>query len=75
MNPFTPSKSQTQFFNPQPGYAESGWKYLGCANETDNGRALNGAAFTNATSMTNQVCAAYCASKNFPYAGTEYGQE
>jgi Domain of unknown function (DUF1996)/WSC domain len=75
VNPFTPSATLIQFFTAQPGYTENGWEYVGCANESSNGRALSGPGFTNSTSMSNQACTAYCLSKNYPYAGIEYGQE
>jgi len=50
--------------------------YVGCANENNAnpGRALNGSNYANST-VTNDQCTAFCASQNFKYAGTEYGQE
>jgi len=48
--------------------------YLGCASEASSGRALSAASYSD-NSMTNAVCASYCASNNFNLFGTEYGRE
>ena len=62
-------------FKPTPGTVVDGWQYLGCANEIHNARALSGGAYANDTTMSNAVCQAFCATKNLPLAGTEYGKE
>ena len=62
-------------FYPTVGKVYNNWTYLGCANETANGRSLTGASYTNLTSMTNEVCQAYCSSQNYPLAATEYGSQ
>jgi len=50
------------------------WKYQGCY--TDGGpRALAGDMYANATGMTSESCIAYCDTKGFYYAGTEYSSE
>lgn len=50
----------------------NGWNYVGCANDSQSGRALGAATYTNATGMTVESCMAYCTSKNYKYAGLEY---
>lgn len=48
--------------------------YIGCYTEV-NGRALPGVSIVNTTSMTNDLCASYCMSRNYALFGTEYSQE
>jgi Domain of unknown function (DUF1996)/WSC domain len=48
--------------------------YVGCYSEV-NGRTLSGAAFSNTTGMTNELCASYCMSRNYALFGTEFSQE
>jgi hypothetical protein len=52
------------------------FSYVGCANEytTTTGRALGGVNVANNT-INNEQCANYCASQNYLYAGTEYGNQ
>ena len=69
------STGPTATFLPTVGTVYNKWMYLGCANEATNGRSLSGAGYVNMTSMTNEVCQVFCASKNYPIAGTEYGTE
>ncbi|KIP07217.1 hypothetical protein PHLGIDRAFT_35537 [Phlebiopsis gigantea 11061_1 CR5-6] len=63
-----------------PGFANAaapltpGWGDLGCIAEGTNGRALTGAS-TTSPNMTANVCAGFCASKGFTYAGIEFGDE
>ena len=52
----------------------AGWAEVGCTVEGTTGRALTGASTTSPT-MTKAVCANFCASGGFPYAGVEYGDE
>lgn len=47
--------------------------FQGCYSEATNGRALTGAAYSNSTSMTIEMCAADC--NGFSMFGVEYGQE
>ena len=49
-----------------------GWTEIGCIAEGTNGRALTGASYVDATAMTKNTCAAFCASKGFTYAGIEW---
>lgn len=55
-----------------PTGAPSPWKYLGCANETDN-RSLSGIAISG--TMTPETCQDFCFTNNFPLAGTEFGEQ
>lgn len=48
--------------------------YVGCYSEV-NGRALTSVQVVNTTSMTNDLCASYCMSRNYALFGTEYSQE
>ncbi|OCF34866.1 hypothetical protein I316_03412 [Kwoniella heveanensis BCC8398] len=48
--------------------------YVGCFKDTSGGRHLSG-GYTAGSNMNNKVCTAYCQSKGFAYAGTEYAQE
>ena len=75
INPSQVSSGPKTKFVPTIGAVVSGWKYLGCASEIANGRSLSGAAYTDSTNMSNSACQAFCASKKFPLAATEYGSE
>ncbi|KKY25296.1 putative wsc domain-containing protein [Phaeomoniella chlamydospora] len=61
--------------DPEPGYRLGNWTYLGCATDSSSERALDGASYANSTSMTIELCMAYCAKKNLPLAGLEYADE
>lgn len=39
------------------------------------GRTINDASYADGEKMTTESCLAFCTSKGFPYAGTEYSQE
>lgn len=56
------------------GAEVNGWKYLGCANEPTNARALDGASMIDGN-LTNGVCQAWCSKKGFTMAGTEYASQ
>lgn len=60
---------------PALGVVVNGWRYMGCANDTNGGRALSAASFPNSNTMTNDACQAFCTTKGCPMAGTEYGSE
>ena len=72
---FTPSATKivTTAAAPSVTGALANFRAEGCWTEAP-GRALAGSSF-NSDSMTPQVCAAYCASKNHPLFGIEYGRE
>jgi hypothetical protein len=54
----------------------SQWVFMGSAAEPGHGtRALNGALSTANSSMTIESCMAFCAWKNYPLAGVEYGNQ
>ncbi|KAG7108844.1 WSC domain-containing protein like [Verticillium longisporum] len=55
-----------------PAEIAGGWTYQGCY--IDINRSLTGASRVSAD-MTNEVCATFCASRGFAYAGTEWYQE
>ncbi|KAH8598152.1 hypothetical protein B0O99DRAFT_55550 [Bisporella sp. PMI_857] len=52
----------------------AGWSYHGCFSDS-NDRVLSGIKFANIghRQVTNTKCVAYCDSKGFSMAGTEYG--
>lgn len=52
----------------------SGWSDVGCIVEGTSGRALTGASTTD-PAMTKAMCASFCDSKGFSYAGAEYSDE
>jgi hypothetical protein len=53
-----------------------GWNYVGCSNDSTGGlRVLNAVNYSNTTNMTVENCQAYCASKNYKYAGLELGTQ
>jgi WSC domain len=39
------------------------------------GRTLNGASYSNDTTMTDESCISFCSAKGFLYAGTEYASQ
>ena len=49
--------------------------YAGCLREPAGARALTGASTVDASAMTNEACATFCATRGFALAGTEYSQE
>jgi hypothetical protein len=62
------------------------WSSHECSKKTDlltllqirdnvAARTLTSAGYTNATDMTVENCVNYCNTRNFIYAGVEYGQE
>lgn len=57
--------------------APAGWSYKGCFSDNLNARALTGVTFANIghREVTNTKCIAYCESKGFSLAGTEYAGE
>lgn len=52
----------------------SGWGYVGCGTDNYYNRILT-AANTAKDDMTNEQCVAFCESKGFSIAGTEYAKE
>lgn len=56
------------------GPLPAGWNAIGCIAEGTNGRALSAVSTTN-PQMTNAMCASFCDSKGFTYAGAEFGDE
>jgi hypothetical protein len=57
------------------GASLGGWTSAGCyADQLGNSRALTGIKFANVgSSMTTSKCIAYCSSKGYSIAGTEFG--
>jgi len=54
----------------------AGWSYHGCYSDTRAGeRVLSGIKFANIGNhqVSNKKCVAYCDSKGYSMAGTEYG--
>ncbi|KAK5404051.1 hypothetical protein LTR06_009984 [Exophiala xenobiotica] len=51
-----------------------GWTYTGCGTDNYFSRILTGATESN-DNMTNEACVAFCDSKGFSVAGTEYSKE
>ena len=75
VNPTPASTGPRVTFLPTVGTIYSSWKYMGCANETANGRSLTGASYSDNTAMTNEACQSFCAAKHYPIAATEFGTE
>lgn len=50
------------------------WTYEGCYVDVP-GRTLGGAGYADGEEMTIESCLAFCTSKGFAYAGTEYSVE
>jgi hypothetical protein len=63
-------------FTAKPVILSNGWEVAStpCVAEGTSGRALPGASFS-APDMIPSKCMDFCASKNFMYAGVEYGSE
>ncbi|EFQ26203.1 WSC domain-containing protein [Colletotrichum graminicola M1.001] len=57
---------------PAPPTLANGYAYQGCY--VDVGRTISAAQTANGQ-MSNDACTAYCFSKGFAYAGTEYANE
>ncbi|KAN0122276.1 WSC domain containing protein [Hyaloscypha variabilis] len=61
--------------------APSPWSYYGCWNETtlaagtNGARALAGGVEEDLSTMTADVCLAYCKSASYTFAGIEYTRE
>jgi hypothetical protein len=52
----------------------TGWDYQGCW--TDYGlRKLAGLSYVDSVNMTEENCIDFCNTRNYTYAGVEYGQE
>ncbi|KAI1613238.1 WSC domain-containing protein [Exophiala viscosa] len=67
----TISPSNATFFT---DLTSQGWSYTGCGTDNYSNRILTGASESN-SNMTNEVCIAFCESKGFTVAGTEYSDE
>ncbi|KAJ9634674.1 hypothetical protein H2204_006123 [Knufia peltigerae] len=63
--------SNASFFTDLTG---KGWSYTGCGTDNYYTRILTGASESN-DQMTNEACVAFCDSKGFSVAGTEYSKE
>jgi hypothetical protein len=74
LNAFTMSTLADAPSLPAINSTTNGWQYLGSADDSLSVRALAGTNFAN-DSMTVEVCQQYCTSKNFQFAGVEYGRE
>lgn len=64
-------------YSDQSGFVDltsKGWGYTGCGTDDYYNRALTGANTAN-DQMTNENCVAFCESKGFSIAGTEYSRE
>lgn len=53
----------------------SGWDYAGCSVDALNPRSLSLAFYRDDAGMTGETCIAYCSSKGYNVAGTEYSSE
>jgi hypothetical protein len=53
----------------------NGWTAAGCFVDNVSSRALSSASYTDSSGMTAQTCIAFCSSKGYPVAGTEYARE
>jgi hypothetical protein len=69
--PTTISESSATFFT---DLTSDGWSFVGCGTDNYYNRILTGASQSN-DQMTNEACAAFCESKGFSVAGTEYSRE
>lgn len=76
-NPFTELTTSQAPMLPTSGNTYNGqWVFQGSAAEPGHGtRALNGALSIGNSSMTLESCMAFCAWKNYPLAGVEYGNQ
>lgn len=65
---------------PYTDMTSQGFSFIGCAPEERNdatglkGRTLSGTLYADDT-LTEEKCMAFCASKGYKYAGTEYARE
>ena len=50
------------------------WAYVGCGNDTVNGRTFTGASGSNSTETVEQ-CIDFCSAQGFIYAGLEYSTQ
>ncbi|KAK4158470.1 putative fungistatic metabolite [Chaetomidium leptoderma] len=57
-----------------PAELPGAWEYEGCYVDVP-GRTINGASYADGADMTIEACLAFCTSKGFAYAGTEYSVE
>ncbi|KAH8891648.1 glyoxal oxidase like protein [Thozetella sp. PMI_491] len=57
-----------------PAVLPGSWQYLGCYVDVA-GRTLQDASYADGAAMTDESCIAFCTSKGFQYAGTEYSSE
>ena len=69
--PTTITASNATFFT---DLTSKGWAYMGCGTDNYFTRILTGTSESN-DQMTSEACAAYCDSKGFSMAGTEYSRE
>ncbi|EXJ57798.1 murein transglycosylase [Cladophialophora psammophila CBS 110553] len=67
----TITPSNTTFFT---DLTSKGWEYMGCGTDNYYNRILTGASQSNGQ-MTNENCVAFCESKGFSIAGSEYADE
>lgn len=57
-----------------PTNLTSGWTYTGCYTDSIGSRSL-GNAFSQNGQMTGETCVAFCNSRGYAVAGTEYYTE
>lgn len=69
--PTTIGQAQENFFT---DLTAEGWAYVGCGTDDYFNRILTGASESNGQ-MTNANCVAFCQSKGFSIAGSEYSDE
>lgn len=53
----------------------TGWAYSGCFVDSVSARSLGSAEYYDNSGMTAKSCIAFCSSKGFAVAGTEYSRE
>ncbi|KAF9465644.1 copper radical oxidase [Collybia nuda] len=58
--------------NGVPASLPGNWTSKGCYTDNVGVRTLSGATFASGTTMTTASCIAFCDSKSFIYAGTEF---
>lgn len=51
------------------------WSYVGCVDESDGTRLLNGFGFSSTLQNSVTVCTAICGQMGYTFAGAEFGQE
>ena len=69
--PTTITPSKETFYT---DLTSQGWAYTGCGTDNYYNRIFTGASEAN-DQMTNENCVAFCESKGFSIAGTEYARE